>query len=131
RGYRISHLSLHDALPISAGELRQGPDLPQPDLARARARTTVVKLTRRDALAGAAAAALGGVGVYELVDRLSGSAPARSAVGGSRPPEQHLLDSLAVIEDDGVAVVVPPLHHQLMTATVRAGDPRRAARELE
>jgi hypothetical protein len=90
-----------------------------------------VKLTRREALAGAAAAALGGVGVYELVDRLSGTAPARSAGTGARPPEQHLLDSLAVIEDDGVPVVVPPLHHELVTATVRAGTLRTAARELE
>jgi hypothetical protein len=90
-----------------------------------------VKLTRREALAGAAAAALGGVGVYELVDRLSGSAPARSAGTATRPPEQHLLDSLAVIENDGVEVIVPPLHHELVTATIRAGDPRTAASELE
>jgi len=88
-----------------------------------------VKLTRREALAGAAAVALGSVGVYELVDRLSGAAPARSA--GTRPPEQHLLDSLAVIEDNGVQVVVPPLHHQLVTARIRGVDPRAAAPELE
>jgi hypothetical protein len=88
-----------------------------------------VKLTRREALAGAAAAALGGVGVYELVDRLSGAPPARAV--GTRPPEQHLLDSLEVIEDNGVQVIVPPLHHQLVTARLRAGDPRTAARELE
>jgi hypothetical protein len=88
-----------------------------------------VKLTRREALAGAAAAALGGVGIYELVDRLSGEAPARAV--GTRPPEQHLLDSLEVIEDNGVQVIVPPLHHQLVTARVRAPDPRAAARELE
>jgi hypothetical protein len=88
-----------------------------------------VKLTRREALAGAAAAAVGGVGIYELVDRLSGAAPARSA--GTRPPEQHLLDSLEVIEDNGVKVVVPPLHHQLVTARIRAGDARAAAHELE
>jgi hypothetical protein len=88
-----------------------------------------VKLTRREALAGAAAAALGGVGIYELVDRLSGAAPARAV--GTRPPEQHLLDSLEVIEDNGVQVIVPPLHHQLVTARVSAPDPRAAARELE
>jgi hypothetical protein len=88
-----------------------------------------VKLTRREALAGAAAAALGGVGVYELVDRLSGAAPARAV--GTHPPEQHLLDSLEVIEDNGVQVIVPPLHHQLVTARVRASDPRAAGRELE
>jgi hypothetical protein len=90
-----------------------------------------VKLTRREALTGVAAAALGGAGVYELVDRLSGPAPARSAARGRRPAEQHLLDELATIEDNGVEVVVPPLHHQLVTVKVRAGDPRAAARELE
>jgi hypothetical protein len=88
-----------------------------------------VKLTRREALAGAAAAALGGVGIYELVDRLGGAAPARSA--GTLPTEQHLLDSLQVIDDNGVQVIVPPLHHQLVTARVRATDPRAAAHELE
>ena len=37
-----------------------------------------VKLTRREALAGAVATALGGAGIYELVDRLGGSAPKRA-----------------------------------------------------
>jgi hypothetical protein len=89
-----------------------------------------VKLTRREALVGAAATALGGVGIYELVDRLSGTGPARPA-DASLPPEQHLLDDLSVIHDNGVAVVVPPRHHQLVTARVRATDLRSAKRELE
>jgi hypothetical protein len=88
-----------------------------------------VRLTRRQALAGAAAGALGAAGIYELVDRLSGEAPKRAA-GTPHPPEQHLLDSVAVIEDNSVEVVVPPLHHQLVTAKVRAGDLRAARREL-
>src|SRR5262249_51877966 len=45
--------------------------------------------------------------------------------------EQHLLDGIAVVEDNGVEVLVPPLHHQLVTAKVRAGDIRAAKRELE
>jgi hypothetical protein len=89
-----------------------------------------VKLTRREALVGAAAAAFGGVGIYELVDRLSGAAPTR-ARAASLPPEQHVLDGLSVIHDNGVAVVVPPLHHQLVTARVRASDLPSAKRELE
>jgi hypothetical protein len=88
-----------------------------------------VRLTRRQALAGAAASALSAAGIYELVDRLSGEAPKRAA-GTPHPPEQHLLDSIAVIEDNGVEVVVPPLHHQLVTAKVRAGNLRAARQEL-
>lgn len=88
-----------------------------------------MRLTRRQALAGAAASALSAAGIYELVDRLSGEAPKRAA-GTLRPPEQHLLDSIAVIEDNGVEVVVPPLHHQLVTAKVRAGNLRAARQEL-
>jgi hypothetical protein len=89
-----------------------------------------VKLTRREALVGAAAAAFGGVGIYELVDRLSGTAPQRAAAS-TFPPEQHVLDGLSVIRDNGVAVVVPPLHHQLVTARIRGGDLRSAGRALE
>jgi hypothetical protein len=88
-----------------------------------------VRLTRRQALAGAAAGALGAAGIFELVDQLSGEAPKRPS-GTPRPPEQHLLDSIAVIEDNGVEVVVPPLHHRLVTAKVRAGDLRAARRDL-
>ena len=91
-----------------------------------------MKLTRREALAGGVAAALGAAGVYELVDRLGGSsaAPKRTAVT-DLAAEQHLLDGVAVIQDNGVEVLVPPLHHQLVTAKVRAGDVRAAKRELE
>ena len=85
--------------------------------------------TRRGFLAGAAAGALGAAGIYELVDRLA-SAPAREAAR-SFPPEQHLLDGVSVIRDNGVAVVVPPLHHQVVTAKVRTGDLMRAQRDLE
>jgi hypothetical protein len=85
--------------------------------------------TRRGFLAGAAAGALGAAGIYELVDRLT-AAPARPAAEGL-PPEQHLLDSVSVVHDEGVAVIVPPLHHQVVTAKVKATDLRRAQRELE
>jgi hypothetical protein len=83
-----------------------------------------VRLTRRDLLAGgAAAAALGAAGIYELVDHL-GRTPKRLPTA-DRAPEQHLLHGLRVIEDEGVEVIVPPLHHQLVTAKLRV-EPRRA-----
>jgi hypothetical protein len=88
-----------------------------------------VALTRRGLLAGAAAGALGAGGVYELVDRLAGASP-RRAEARPLPAEQHLLD-LGVATDNGVEVLVPPLHHRVVTATVAAGDLRRAQRDLE
>jgi hypothetical protein len=88
-----------------------------------------MRLTRREALAGAAAGVLGAAGIYELVDRMAGS-PSRPTVT-ARPPEQHVLEGLAVVKQDGVEVVVPPLHHTLVTANVKAKDLRDAQRSLE
>ena len=83
-----------------------------------------MRLTRRELLAGgAAAAALGTAGIYELVDRL-GRKPRRLPTA-DRTPEQHILHGLRVIEDNGVEVIVPPLHHQLVTAKPKV-EPRRA-----
>jgi hypothetical protein len=81
-----------------------------------------VRLTRGRLIGGAAAAAVSAAGIYELVDRLTG-APTRT-FGAGRRPEQHLLDGQPVIEDNGIEVVVPPLHHQIMTANVVV-EPRR------
>jgi hypothetical protein len=94
-----------------------------------------LRLTRRELLAGGAAtAALGAAGIYELVDRL-GRTPARRLPTADRAPEQHLLHGLRVIEDEGVEVVVPPLHHQLVTAQLkvepRLAELRQAHAELE
>jgi len=88
-----------------------------------------VRLTRRQLLAGAAASAAGAAGVYELVDQLSGESPPRPT-GFPPPPEQHLLNGVSVILDNNVEVVVPPLHHQLVTANIRADDVRSAHNEL-
>jgi hypothetical protein len=74
--------------------------------------------TRRQLLAGAAAGAIGASGVYELVDRLARSAPARPAAHGPPPPEQHLLDGIRVVTEDGVEILVPPLHSEVLTATL-------------
>ncbi|CAB4692838.1 MAG: hypothetical protein F2663_04185 [Actinobacteria bacterium] len=73
--------------------------------------------TRRQVIAGAAAGVLGAAGVYELVDQLGGSSPKRAA-SGSLPPEQHLLDGVNVITQEGVEVIVPPRHHAVVTAKV-------------
>jgi len=87
-----------------------------------------VRLTRRQLLAGAAGSALTAGGIYELVDQLGGETPKRAAAF-PRPDEQHLLDSVSVIVDNKVEVVVPPRHHQLLTANIR-GDVASAQREL-
>src|SRR5436190_15837008 len=91
-----------------------------------------MKLTRREVLAGAAAGALGAAGIYELVDRLGGAVPARPA-GGRRLAEQHLLEGVQVVRDEGVEVLVPPLHHAVVTArvAVERADLRDARADLE
>ncbi|HKB93648.1 MAG TPA: twin-arginine translocation signal domain-containing protein [Gaiellaceae bacterium] len=89
-----------------------------------------MRITRRRFLGGAAAAAVGAGGIYELVDRL-GSAPARPVVEpAGMPPEQHLID-LSTVHSEGVEVVVPPLHSEIVTATLDVHDLRAAQRDLE
>lgn len=89
-----------------------------------------MRLTRRQLLVAAATSGLGAAGLYELVDELTSSAEVQRPAG-RRQPEQHLLDGVAVTHDNGVAVVVPPLHSALITARVTANDLRDAQRELE
>jgi hypothetical protein len=87
-----------------------------------------MRLTRRKLLlAGGAGAVLAAGGVYELVDQLTGT-PSRPAAGGL-PPEQHLLRDVRLVEDNGVEVVVPPLHHQLVTAKLTVTERRSALAE--
>jgi hypothetical protein len=74
-----------------------------------------VSPTRREFVAGAAVGALGVAGVYELVDHLASSPPKRPAAGPP-PPEQHLLQGVKVVNQENVEVLVPPLHHEVMTA---------------
>jgi hypothetical protein len=92
-----------------------------------------VRLTRRELVAAAAAGAVGAAGVYELVDHLA-SSPARPTVG-PRPREQHVLEGVRMVEDHGIEVLVPPLHHQVITGRLtvpeRADPLAAAARELE
>ena len=86
-----------------------------------------MRLTRKQFVVGSAASALSVAGVYELVDRL-GSSPSRVAAG-SHPPEQHMLEGVRVLRDNGVEVVVPPLHHEVVTAKLRVGETPRELRE--
>jgi hypothetical protein len=91
-----------------------------------------MKTTRRGVIVGAAGAVAGASGVYALVERLT-EAPSRSPVVSPRGPEQHLLDGVVVQQDNGVEVLVPPLHHELVTARVAVdgADAGDAARALE
>src|SRR4051812_41038656 len=91
-----------------------------------------MKLTRRQALAGAAAGAAGAAGLYELVDRLAGESPAR-ADAAQLHGEQPLLDGVRIVDHEGVEVLVPPLHHAIVTARVAASgrDLPGARRALE
>jgi hypothetical protein len=91
-----------------------------------------MRLTRRRLIGGAVAGALaGGAGVYELVDRLAATPTRTVRPVAGLSPEQHLLD-LGTVVSEGVEVVVPPLHSELVTATLAdAGDLRTAQRDLE
>ena len=105
--------------------------LPQAGARLARADPAVeldVRLTRRQVLAGAAAGVVGATGVYELVDHLAGSSPKRP-VAVDRLPEQHLLEGVRIVEQENVEVLVPPLHHEVVTAQADrdARRPRRRA----
>src|SRR5919201_3534 len=89
-----------------------------------------MRLTRRQVLVSAAASGLGAAGLYELVDRLTSSQTVPRATGRLHP-EQHVLDGLAIVHDNDVAVLVPPLHHALVTARVATDDLRTAQHEFE
>ncbi len=124
-------LSEHVAAPYSYKQVLANL---QVDVRPARPRAASdMKATRRGVIVGAAGVVAGAAGVYGLVDRLTG-APARPAPSTTpRGPEQHLLDGVVVRQDDGVDVLVPPLHHELVTArvVVEPGDARDAQSALE
>ena len=91
-----------------------------------------MKLTRRQAVVGAVAGAVGAGGIYELVDQLTGGTPRRTDAAAPLR-EQHLLDGIKVVHSNGIEVLVPPLHHEVVTAqlTASASDVRHAQGELE
>src|SRR5262245_66545410 len=87
-----------------------------------------MRLTRRQVVGAAAASVGGAAGIYELVDRLA-EKPRRPALTGPRPKEQHVLDGVEVVVDDGVEVLVPPLHHRVVTARVAVDETPAALRD--
>jgi hypothetical protein len=89
-----------------------------------------MRLTRRQALAGTAGAIAGAAGVYALVEGHAES-PSRPPAPSRLPPEQHLLDGVQVVTDNGVEVLVPPLHHEVVTATVATDDLASGRHDLE
>jgi hypothetical protein len=89
------------------------------------------ELSRRAFLRRAGLTALGVSGVYTMLDGLA-AAPARAAMTArALPPEQHLMQGLRVITDEGVAVNVPPLHHHVVTAKLTVGRSKRALHEAQ
>jgi len=86
-------------------------------------------VTRRGFLGKSAAAVLAAGGLYELVDAIARPARAAAAVGAGVPAEQHLLLQVPVITDNGVQILVPPLHHQLVTARLRVRGTKAALLE--
>ena len=60
------------------------------------------ELSRREFLQRSGFAALGATGLYGLLDEIAAT-PARAATtAGVLPPEQHILEGLKVIVDNGV-----------------------------
>ena len=89
------------------------------------------EVTRRGFLERAGLAALGATGLYALLDEIA-AAPARAAIRSpSLPPEQHLMRGLRTIVDNDVEVLVPPLHHQVVTARLRVDRGRSALTEAQ
>jgi hypothetical protein len=90
-----------------------------------------MKFTRRQAVVGAVAGAVGAGGIYELIDQLTGDSPTRTDAAALLR-EQHLLDGIRVVRSNGIEVLVPPLHHEVVTArvTASASDVRHAQGEL-
>ncbi len=84
-------------------------------------------LTRDALLRRSALAALLASGLYGLVD---GLAPprARAAIRLRHRPEQHVMQGIRIVRENGVEVVVPPRHHQIVTAMLQVGRDRRALR---
>jgi hypothetical protein len=89
-----------------------------------------MRLTRRRFLGGAAVGVAGAAGIYELVDQFTAAPERQARTDVAMPAEQHVID-LGLVESEGVAVVVPPLHHEIVTATVKATNLVAAQEDLE
>jgi hypothetical protein len=88
-----------------------------------------VRLTRRQLVARGAVAALASLGAALGIRRLengSNVAAPLAPSGRDRHLEQHLLPNPKVVRHEGVEVLVPPLHHRVVTAQLKV-DPTEAA----
>jgi hypothetical protein len=92
-------------------------------LGSAQSRRSFIKATAQTGVA------LTAVSLYDLVDSIA-RPPARLAFADSQPfpLEQHVMQNVAVIMDDGsgtsssngtIAIIVPPLHHAVVTAKLK------------
>ena len=88
-----------------------------------------MKLTRKQFTAALAAAAVDPSAIYRLVDRVADKPTRQRAAGRPRPVEQHLLRDIRIVRDDGVEVLVPPMHHRVVTARVTVAEGPRSLRE--
>ncbi|HET8652428.1 MAG TPA: hypothetical protein VFM13_07640 [Gaiellaceae bacterium] len=88
-----------------------------------------MRLTRKQLLGGAAAGALGAAGIYELVDKLAESPPRAEA--GELGEEQYLLSAAKLLTHEGIEVIEPPLHHQVVTARLTVEPTRAGLREAQ
>ena len=83
------------------------------------------RMSRRSFLkrtAAVSAGTIGARGIYELLDTLAGPGPQRvEAATSTRPQEQYLIQNLQAITDNGVSVVIPPLHADVITARLAPG----------
>ena len=85
-----------------------------------------MRSTRRDFLQRAGALALGAPGIYGVAGALAARPAYAAGVASALPPEQHVAGRLLLVRDNGIEVVVPPLHHQVVTARLRI-EPTRAS----
>src|SRR5438132_8124012 len=87
--------------------------------------------SRRDFLQRAGALALGAPGIYGLAEALAAQPARASSAARPLPPEQHVFGDLRLVRDNGIEVVVPPLHHQVVTARVRSEPTRASLRKAQ
>src|SRR5690349_21017694 len=83
------------------------------------------RFNRRSFLKRVTAVSLGAMsarGIYEVIDSFGVTPPNRAeAAVVRRKQEQYLIDSLEVILDNNVPVVIPPLYNDVFTAKLAAG----------
>jgi hypothetical protein len=87
-----------------------------------------MRLTRRQFAVAVTVAAADPFRVYRLVDEAA-ARPVRRSAPAVLPAEQHLLGDIKVVRDDGVEVLVPPLHHRVLTARVAVPEQAAALRD--